>query len=63
MPHRLTRKSRSYINSSVDKEYAGGEVVAAGGFGCVFRPPIKCQDPALNAKIAKLDHTSLKLLN
>jgi len=31
MPHRLTRKSRSYINSSVDKEYAG-EVVAAGGF-------------------------------
>jgi len=50
MPHRLTRKSRSYINSSVDKEYAG-EVVAAGGFGCVFRPPIKCQDPALNAKL------------
>lgn len=50
MPHTLTRKSRSYVNSSLAKEYAG-EVIAAGGFGCVFRPPIKCQDPVLNAKL------------
>lgn len=28
-----------------------GEAIAAGGYGCVFRPPIKCRDPLLNSQL------------
>jgi len=43
------RKLRSHRRTK-NKEDAG-QVIAAGGFGCVFRPPIKCQDPILDAKL------------
>lgn len=43
MPPRSTRKSILRSNNE-----NAGEAIAAGGFGCVFRPPIKCRDPLLN---------------
>lgn len=49
-----TRKNRS---SSKTKRKSrkiappvAGEAIAAGGFGCVFRPPIKCKNPSDEAK-------------
>ena len=33
----------------------GGEVIASGGFGCVFNPSLKCKGSAReNKKISKL---------
>lgn len=28
----------------------GGEAIASGGYGCIFKPPIKCIDPSLALK-------------
>ena len=29
------------------REQKAGEAIAAGGYGCVFKPPIKCRDKSL----------------
>ena len=26
------------------KKYVGGEVIAAGGFGCIFKPQLMCEN-------------------
>ena len=50
-----TRKNRSSSKSKrksrkITPPPIAGEAIAAGGFGCVFRPPIKCEKPSDQAK-------------
>ena len=42
-------------NQNQNKNKKGGEVIDSGGFGCVFRPALKCKGvPRENSKISKL---------
>ena len=44
-----TRKNRSSKSKRKSRKIdppVAGEAIAAGGFGCVFRPPIKCKSPS-----------------
>lgn len=44
--HNITVKKMK--NNKINKNNKkGGEAVAAGSYGCVFRPPIRCNDPSL----------------
>ena len=48
-----TRKNRSSKSKRKSRKIdppVAGEAIAAGGFGCVFRPPIKCKSPSQEAK-------------
>lgn len=45
-----SRRKTSKHNSSEDE---AGQAIAAGGFGCVFKPAIVCRDSAVNDKMQK----------
>ena len=53
-----TRKHNSKKHSKTRKVPLAGEAIAAGGFGCVFRPAIKCQGPADRVKQGKHNYIS-----
>jgi hypothetical protein len=38
-------------NTQSDNTQIGGKVIASGGFGCIFNPPIKCETNKLNDKL------------
>ena len=43
-------------------ETSGGDAISAGGFGCVFKPPLKCENPLKSQKynsngVSKLMYT------
>ena len=40
-PHKKTRKNKNTQRHK--KTLKGGKVLASGGFGCIFRPALKCQ--------------------
>ncbi len=46
--HKLFNKKKSTNHNitvkNIKKNKKGGEAVAAGSYGCVFRPPIRCND-------------------
>ena len=43
------RKTRKHKNGSSQDE--AGEAIAAGGYGCVFKPAIACGDSSINEKM------------
>ena len=53
-----TRKHNSKKYSKTKKVPLAGQAIAAGGFGCVFRPAIKCEDPADRIKQDKREYIS-----
>ena len=53
-----TRKHNSKKHNKTRKVPLAGEAIAAGGFGCVFRPAIKCADPADRAKQGRHNYIS-----
>ena len=53
-----TRKHNTKKHSKTRKIPLAGQAIAAGGFGCVFRPAIKCEDPADRIKQDKREYIS-----
>jgi serine/threonine protein kinase len=39
-----TRKSKSLVVKNKTRSRLGGEALGSGGFGCVFKPALKCKD-------------------
>ena len=58
-----TRKHNSKKHSKTRKVPLAGQAIAAGGFGCVFRPAIKCADPADRIKQDKHNYISKIMKN
>lgn len=58
-----TRKHSSKKNSKSIKVPLAGEAIAAGGFGCVFRPAIKCDSNADRVKQGKHNYISKIMKN
>ena len=53
-----TRKHNSKKHSKTRKVPLAGQAIAAGGFGCVFRPAIKCESSADIAKQGRHNYIS-----
>jgi hypothetical protein len=53
-------KNREEQNSEGIK---GGEVIAAGGFGCVFEPALICKDTKMNAKTNTKTRKNIKTIS
>ena len=58
-----TRKHNSKKHSKTRKVPLAGQAIAAGGFGCVFRPAIKCESPADRIKQGKHNYISKIMKN
>ena len=41
----ITKKNNKTINKTINNKnnVTGGKVLASGGFGCVFKPALKCE--------------------
>jgi len=48
-------------NKKTSRKLTGGRVIASGGYGCVFKPALKCQgkprDPSQITKLMTIKHT------
>ena len=42
--HSTKRKHVYTVKRSGKRSKKGGEVIASGGFGCIFKPALKCKD-------------------
>ena len=51
----IMKNDKKYTSSTTRKTLKGGKVIGSGGFGCVFKPAIKCKGQQRNEKdITKL---------
>lgn len=46
-------RSRKNKKSSRQRTMKAGKAIAAGGFGCVFKPAIECRDSSINEKMLR----------
>ena len=44
--NKTRKKTKQRIRKKTKRTAVGGEAIAAGGFGCVFKPALKCKDKA-----------------
>ena len=51
--HRMSSIRKSSKHKKHSPEDEAGKAIAAGGFGCVFKPAIVCNDAAVNNKMRK----------
>ena len=54
--NRKTYRVNREISKNTSKKYKGGKVIASGGFGCIFKPVLKCKSAIKREtdKISKL---------
>lgn len=54
----MRSKTRKHSSNKTRKIPLAGQAIAAGGFGCVFRPPIKCNTQSDRVKQTKKEYIS-----
>lgn len=55
-----TRKKRGKKRITGGKDITGGEIIGSGGFGCVFKPALKCKNKSIKYKKGQISKLMVK---